>query len=450
MNVVERLRSIVWGLRWPLLFLAAIIIAVALRIPRLGDGHVDEVHTIGRSLNMIYTGDFSPKFYHYPSGGIYLTLGAEMLALASISREVGDPDHTTGNTPLVLLQKEMPNPIQEYRYRTPQPEVFEAFKYKVRYYLMWMVPLQILLLAYLGYRLNLLAPALAASFFMAFSSASRLESTYAAVNTPCGFFFLLVIAAVAWFATQSPPRKVISWLGQMAALGFLCGLAVGFKYNAGVVLLIAWGYGWYALRKTEGESARVEWFCVGAVVSFALLLWAFTLTTPYWMVDFKTFARDLVHSIWHMQVGHGDYNTFEPGLQMGYIVVRCVADQIAWTGVLLSVLAAVYLAASGYLKDDEQKTRIVVIGWTLISCLAFLALMSKQATFWTRNFSIIWPSLFFVCTSLWWLAAQRIAERRGWNIRRTAWIALTTITVICLIKANWLDIVLNPTREWWR
>ena len=315
---------------------------------------------------------------------------------------------------------------------------------------MWMVPLQIILLGYLGYRLNLLAPALAASFFMAFSSASRLESTYAAVNTPCGLFFLLVVAAAAWFSTKTPPQRLISWFGQMAVLGFLCGLAVGFKYNAGVVLLIAWGYGWYALRQTEGANARVEWFSVGAVLSFALLIWSFTLTTPYWIVDFKTFARDLVHSIWHMQIGHADYNTFEPGLQMGYIVVRCVADQIAWTGVAISIIAAVYLAASGYLKDGSQKARIIVIGWTLISCLAFLALMSKQATFWTRNFSIIWPSLFFVCTSMWWLAAQRIAKRRGWNARRTAWIALTTITVICLIKANWLDIILNPSREWWR
>ena len=87
MSVVKRMRSILWDCRWPLLFLAAILIAVSLRLPRLDEGHVDEVHTIGRSLNMIYTGDFSPKFYHYPSGGLYLTLGAEMMALASISRD---------------------------------------------------------------------------------------------------------------------------------------------------------------------------------------------------------------------------------------------------------------------------------------------------------------------------------------------------------------------------
>ncbi len=450
MPFVERLRLIAWNFRWPVLFLIAIGVAVGLRLPDLGEGHVDEVHTIGRALHMIYTGDFSPKFYHYPTGGVYLTLGAEMLALGSISRDVAFEDHRSGNTPLVRLRKEMPNPIQEYRYRTPQSDLFETFKKKVRYYLMWMVPLQIALLGYIGYRLNLLAPALAASFFMAFSSGSRMESTYAAVNTPCGFFFLLVVAAAACFVSLPPPRKMLSWFGQMAALGFLCGLAVGFKYNAGVVVVVAWGYGWYALRETSRANARVEWFSVGAVVSFLVLLWSFTLTTPYWIEDFPTFASHLVHSIWHMQIGHDDYNTFEPGLEMAYIVVRCVSDQIAWTGIALSIIAAIYLIATGFLKEASQTPRIIVISWTLIACLAFLALMSKQATFWIRNFSIIWPSLFFVCTSLWWLAAQRLAERRGWNIGRTAWIALTTITVICLIKANWLNIVLNPNREWWR
>ncbi|MBZ0257019.1 hypothetical protein K8I31_13215, partial [bacterium] len=133
MNFVEYLRSFAWGFRWPILFLAAILVAVGLRIPKLGDGHVDEVHTIGRSLNMIYTGDFNPHFYHYPTGGIYLTLGADVLALASISREYGGQDHSTGETPLFLIQKDIPNPIQEYRYRTSQPEVFEAFKHKVRF-----------------------------------------------------------------------------------------------------------------------------------------------------------------------------------------------------------------------------------------------------------------------------------------------------------------------------
>ncbi|MBI1387498.1 MAG: hypothetical protein GC154_03520 [bacterium] len=448
---MNAIASLLWKARWPLAFAAAIALAVLLRLPRLEDGHVDEVHTVGRSLQMLYTGDFSPHFYQYPTGGLYYCLGADILALAKISREVTQGNQLQDISPLDKLKQDAPAPIKTFLFDGPQSDFFKAFLRQVRFYFMLMVPVQILILAYLGRKLNLLAPALAASLFLAFSSASRLESTYAAVNTPCGTFYLLVIAAAAWFVTRPAPRALWAWYAQLAALGLLCGFAVGFKYNAGVIFLVPMGYAWYAMRGIGSVKSRFEVWLGGTALSFAFLIAGFWTLTPYWLDDFAIFSRDVLQSIWHMQVGHADYNSFTPGLQMGYIVIRCVADQMAWTGIGLTLLGLGYLGWTGFFKEFERRGTFVTLGLTMASCAAFLVLMSKQSTFWSRNFCIIWPALFFGCASVWWYAAEQIAKRRGVrNVERFQWIALAVITVVCLLKANWLDIVLNPNREWWR
>lgn len=487
-----------WG--WPIAFLLVIILALSLRLPRLDEGHQDEVHTIGRSLRILYTGQFNPEFFYHPSGTMYLCVFADILSLINISRDVSNGTLLEGGLPpLDRLQEEFPNPVQEWMYTDSEHELLNAFTRQVRFYFVLLIPLQILLLAYLGYHLQLLPAALAASLFLAVSPSSLDESIYVAVNSSGGFFFLLTVALAAYFGKRGPvqpgllvllfggvmailyavqnaiqahavqvallwlligalvlfaqmrwrPGRQLTWLLQLFLLGVACGLSVACKYNAGVNLLIPFVFAALTLPGKPGLGFRAERWLGGAAASLLGLVAGFTLLTPFWIVEFQRFVHDVLWQVYYFQTGHRDYNTFEPGLQMAYINLRAIADQYSWTGVVLSVASWIYLAATGFHRDERYWLHLRVLFPALLSVLAFYLLMSNQAVFFDRNFGLVWSTFFFLSAAGWWLAAGRIAERRGWLVLETQTIALTAVVLICLLQAFVIEPALF-TREWWR
>ncbi len=136
---------------------------------------------------------------------------------------------------------------------------------------------------------------------------------------------------------------------------------------------------------------------------------------------------------------------------MAYINLRCLAEQYSWFGIAMTVVSIVYLFVMDFFRDSRFKQVKYVLIPTFAACLGLFALMSFQAVFFERNFSIMWPMFFLCCTTSWWYAAGIFSERRGYaNPKRFQTILLLIVTVICLVKALWLDVLIGPERDWWR
>lgn len=433
---------------WPLLFGGVILLALAVRYPHLAKGHGDEVHTIGRSLNIIYTGDLNPHFFYHPTGTMYLCIGADILALAAMSREVGGNPRSGGLAPLDILRKEIPNPVLLSQFEGPVSPWWDRFRYHVRELFVLLIPLQIILLAYIGKRLKALPPALAAAFFLALSPESIYDSVYVAVNTSTGTFCLLAVAVGTFFVLIPSRITMAAWLFRLGVLGWIGGLAAACKYNAGTILLFPILLSFLTL---PDRNFRVERCLAGfAVMLFGTIL-GFTTLCPYWFHELPIFIHDVLNQVWYFKVGHAEYNTFKPGLQMAYIIIRCMADQYAWIGLIATLCSGIYLWRAKWFQEPQNRITILIWLPALASCLGYLLLMSNQAVFFGRNLSIIWPSWFFCSTLSWWKAAEVWATKKGYS--QPARIQngfLSALVILCLVKAHWLDVILNPHREWWR
>lgn len=438
--------------RWVLGFLVVIVIALALRQPFLRKGHGDEVHTIGRALNIIYTGDLNPHFFLHPTGTMYLMIVPDIVSLASISRDAGGRPGVQGSSPLEIFRQNYPNPAAAQLFENPVSNLWDEFRYKVRRFNVMLIPVQILLLAYIGYRLNLMAPALAAAVLLAFCGSSIRDSVYVSVNTTTATFVLLSVAVCAYYVQRTEVFNLKRWLKHIGFLSLIVGLAVACKYNAGTFLLVPLLYGALTLPQLPDRREYGEKMLLALGVSALGLTVGFTVLCPYWYKELGIFIRDVLYQVWYFKVGHKDYNTFEPGLQMFWVNLRCLADHYTWIGLIATVLSWGYLLAADVFPVTEERKHYRTLLPALAGCVGFFMLMSNQAVFFDRNFSIFWSAWFLLSATGWWLAARSIAEL--WNLphpQRIQNIFLWIMLAICVIEANFIDAWLfSSTRDWWR
>ncbi len=448
-----RIKSWVFSWRWTLGFLFVILLAIAVRVPFLHLGHVDEVHTIGRALQIIYTGELNPKFFYHPSGTMYITIPWNIMALASMSREVGGrPGVGNSVSPLDMFKREYPQPVQHNLYEKPVSYYWDMFRAKVRRYNMLLIPVNILLLAYIGYHAGLYFPALAAAALLAFCGASIRDSVYVSVNSTTATFNTLAFAAIALYASRPFVMTFGRWLLQLAVISLFIGLAVACKYNAGTFLLMpiifAAMTGW---NQPKAQWIGLEKFLLAIFVCILAMSAGFTLLSPYWFQEMPTFIHDVLYQVWYFKNGHKEYNTHQPGLEMAWVSIQSIARQMTWVGLIASIASWMYLSLAGFLRLEQFSLQRLVLIPGLLGCLAFLLLMFNQAVFFDRNFSIMWTIFFFCCASGWWIAAGLIAERlRVQNVRRFQRIVTTVLLLYCIIKANLIDpFLFGSSRGWY-
>lgn len=436
---------------WAIAFTIAVLLSLLVRYPLLPDGHEDEMHTIGRALNIIYTGDLNPHFFNHPTGTMYICIPWNIMAMASISREVGGNPANGDLSVMEKFMKQFPHPVTFSLFDPPKVSPhWDSFRYKVRTYNLMLIPLQMILLVYIGWRLNMLAPALSACLLLAFSDANIRDSVYVSVNSTTGFFTTLALAAIAFFINCSPVQTVWQWLIRLSVISFIIGLAVACKYNAGTFLILPIVYGYFAMRQLpNGTKFGIEKMFIAMPVIWITMSIGFTLLSPYWYVELNRFIQQVLYQVWYFKVGHHDYNTFQPGLEMAWIYIRCLAEQYSWIGLISSVICMVYITYCGFWTDERYKNEATFLLPTLIGCLAFMALMTNQAVFFSRNLSLMWTGWFLVTSAAWWYAPRLFAERMGWqNPTKFQIIFFASIVTISIIKATLIDPNIIK-REWW-
>lgn len=157
--------------------------------------------------------------------------------------------------------------------------------------------------------------------------------------------------------------------------GVGAGLAAGFKYNAGVILLCALGAAAaLALDGARGVALR------GAVLAGVAALLAFLLSHPYALLDLETF-REALRFL-------ADYNRREPLVgeseTSGFrYYAWTLTWGLGWVPSLLALLGAAWLVAR------ERRAALVLVPCALV----FLYLMGSQGRFFGRYVLPVVPLL---------------------------------------------------------
>jgi hypothetical protein len=235
------------------------------------------------------------------------------------------------------------------------------------------------------------------------------------------FAWATICQLVLWYRRELPSAGLRSGMADPVAAGVLAGATIGCKYNLGVILLPC------LLTLVLLGGQRV-------VMRTALLLTAcaatFVLTTPYAVLDFARFLKDVAIEAHHYATGHG------VAIDKGWTMfARYGAAFVDDWGVLL-----LFMAAVGHVLLCLRDARLFAV--VAAFPLALLGLMTRQSTFFFRN--VVALHLFIalgVCAALlslprlWALIVvrfPRLAERP-----RAAWAFVALGALLVLVALPW-------------
>jgi 4-amino-4-deoxy-L-arabinose transferase-like glycosyltransferase len=387
------------GCAWPLLLV--VVLAGALRLVPIWfaldypQARPDEPVAIGHAAAAL-EGTLNPQFFHWPSLTFYLFAG--LFALVSAVRAV-----ISGEAALTYAE-----------------QVGAA-----RGLVALAGTATVVVLFRVGRRVADRTTGLAAAAFLAVAILHVRESHFAMTDVLMTFFVVTSLALLLAGLDAPLHRSVVPWF---AAAGFAAGLATGTKYNAAAVGLAAAvaQIVLIARTRTVAPSAWLPLTAFGVLMAVG-----FVASTPYAVLDFRTFATDLQFNFAHLSEGHGidvgrgwmyhlnrslPYGTGVPVFVAGLAgVVPFVRHHRTSAAVLASFTAAFYLViGSGY----------------------------------TVFFRYILPLVPLVCLS----AAVAVRHAGPWLGRRfgvssaaATWALLAVLAVPGLINCVWFDWLLAQT-----
>src|SRR3954452_3427015 len=199
--------------------------------------------------------------------------------------------------------------------------------------------------------------------------------------------------------------------------GASAGVAVGFKYTAGVVLLALVVAGIAALvRGGRGALGRVA---LGAVAALGCFLLAFFVTNPYFFLEFSDAHRQLsAQATTAGDFGKVGQNTTGLPYYLGTLTWG-----IGWLAALAALAGAVL-----------ELRRDLVRGLILVAFpLALLAYLSLQARFFSRWLLPAYPVLVLLAGSALAYAAEALAGLWARRRRAVAWAAPAALAVLVVI-----------------
>ncbi len=220
--------------------------------------------------------DFNPHFFHYPAFTFYIQwLGQALIYLAGrLSGEFTSPHH---------MQAAIE--ASPYRFIVVGRAITSLFGIASIY-----------LVYRLGKDISSRAIGLLAALFLAFNFSHISRGQFITTDIPLVFFVLLAFIPILRIATQGRHRHYI-WAGVCV------GLATGVKYPgllAGIGILSA--HIFYHLTQKHAWKRIVLSSSLWASAGVALLV--FFAVSPYCLLDYSGFYRDLRFEQTHMAAGH--------------------------------------------------------------------------------------------------------------------------------------------------
>lgn len=325
-------------------------------------GHVDEPALAEVITRMVVNGDPNPHIFRYPS--LFYSLAALAVRL-----------HLWWGTQQGVYASAADLPIDTYGY-TPAPGAYLAMRAVTAVSgAATVAAIYALGRAMFGWRVGVLAglTLMVAHFHVR-------HSYYVTTDVPTGIWVALA-ALAAWYIAEDG-----RWRWYLLG-GAAVGLATGTKYNAAVcalALVIAHTMRW---RRAAAGRPFARLCAAGAVAALAFLA-----TTPFALLDWRTFLADLQFNAVHYATGEHDAfggrwrldgyadflwerGLFPPGALLTLaglpLLLRRAPRQ---TALLLAVSAALYLWLMSYAVNFARNTLPVLPLQILLAAAATVAL----------------------------------------------------------------------------
>ncbi len=349
--------------------------------------HPDEFLIVGSSyINMYSSGEMFPGFYNYPSLYLYLSTVAYNIAFA-----YGVEENAAN---LYLVPRALSAILGVLA-------CVATFWSAAKYY---------------GVRAGLFAFAL-----IAVAPLHVQHSRYATVDVASTLFVALALGSAALIYKNASMKNCIY-------AGVLCGLAAGTKYNAGLVVLAPIAA--YGLGGTIEDDRKKS--VVPVIVILLCTLFAFTLSTPGWIVEWQLFKNAILYEAQHTSTGHGLVfahtgngllYTFGSSLWygLGFLTAFLVPAAIIYAVKTRDKMAWAVLAffVPYYLLISFSEVRFARYALPLIPAVAILGAMLFHA---------VWK--------------ERENMTRVWAVGRRV---LTEVLVLCLIiSLIWTYVLVRP------
>lgn len=179
---------------------------------------------------------------------------------------------------------------------------------------------------------------------------------------------LLPVALAVFCAVRLQERGGWRWA---AGAGAAAGVAIGFKYTAGLVLLSPLlALAWPLLARRDAATIKAAAIGLGAMLGAALV--AFAITTPYFFLDFSTAERQLRAQA-DMAGGLSKYGQEHDNGFLYY------AGSLTWGLGWLALLAAI---AGAVLLWRRNRARAVLLAVFPLVLFLYLALQQRYFGRW--------------------------------------------------------------------
>ena len=312
--------------------------------------HVDEGALMNPAARILTTGDYNPRWFHYPSLPIYFT---------SASMAVG---FLRSAADLEVRKVDQIGSVSYPYYSVPiaaeTAKQFFAF-------------LSIVTLAAAGAVAFYLlgrpsAVALVPTILTLSPYFFHMSWGYVNVDIVGACFVTLTLAAVLK-GTRQPSTR---WL--VVIPGICAGLAASSKYTCALVLLPLligiWLFG--------ERGRRLDGACIAVLTTVA----SFVVGSPYTVLDLPNFLNGLAYDVYHYASGHVGYES-EPGLaKLGFYGGRLLQD----FGMVAMIVAGVGLVVGAVW--DWRRT-LVLMSFPVV----LLALLASQRVEFARNMLPVLP-----------------------------------------------------------
>lgn len=380
-----------------MLLVAIVILGAALRLVPIWFGlpdvrsRPDEETTIGVALAVL-GGDPNPHFFNWPTLTMYTFAG--VFAAASLAFRIAA--------------------------RAVRPD---------QYYLLaraWIAlagTATILVLWRLARSVCGPRTALASAWFLAIAILHVRDSHFATTDV---LMTLLVTAALALLVRAAEPGAVDATdLRLWAAAGALGGLATAAKYNAAIIVFAIVAA--HVLRLKDAGHRPSVWLPFGA--SLAAFAAAFLAGSPFVLLDYASFSRDITFESSHLEAGHG-------GILLGrgwsFHLVRTLPYGLGIPVFIIAIAGAIVLAA-------RRPRASLVLG---AFAAAYYAGIGAGHTVFFRYAMPLVPLACFA-------AAQGADASGAWLAARVKWPEPASIAIVCalagapsLVNAVWMDALL--------
>lgn len=364
----------------------------------------DEEVAIAKATAVL-RGEFNPHFFHWPSLTFYVF--AALLGIARLLRALAGLDPALSDAQQLLVAR-----------------ACVACAGTATVYVLFT----------LGRRAAGQAAGLVASAFLAVAILHVRDSHFAMTDVLMTFFVTLSLALILR-ALDLEARSVSSF----ALAGIAGGLAASTKYN-GAAVIAAMGAAQLVVWSRDRRTMLSLRSWLPAVVFLAAFAAAFVLTSPFAVLDFAAFRRDLLFDITHLSEGHF--------VELGIGWIYHATHSLPY-GAGLGVFAAA-LPGTVILARRHARQAFVLLTF-------FVAFYGAVGNGHTVFFRYVLPLVPLVCL----FAAVTVVAAGGWlsaRLHRSPETAAAVLALVValpsIVYAIWFDVVLARTdtrviaREW--